>query len=165
MKRSGHLAANLVRTKLARPCTYTASGGGSAFPWGFSPALARIGSEAGLHPHPLRAGPRPPQRPPLHRGVTDRPLTQCVSRPRSALPRSKFGADFDALAALGPGDTLVVWNMDRAFRDLLHALRILEHLLARGANFHSLTDAIDTGTPFGRFAYQLINASASSSAH
>ena len=31
-------------------------------------------------------------------------------------------------------------------------------MLARGANFHSLTDAIDTGTPFGRFAYQVINA-------
>ena len=58
-----------------------------------------------------------------------------------------------ALAALRPGDTLVIWKMDRAFRSLLHALQVLEQLKARGAHFHSLTEAIDTNTPMGRFAY------------
>ena len=63
-----------------------------------------------------------------------------------------------ALAALGSGDTLVIWKMDRAFRSLINALQVLEELEARGVNFHSLTDAIDTTTPVGRFAYQITNA-------
>jgi DNA invertase Pin-like site-specific DNA recombinase len=72
-----------------------------------------------------------------------------------ARERPEFSA---ALAALQPGDTLVIWKMDRAFRSLLDALRVLEELERRGVNFHSLTDAIDTGTPVGRFVYQIRNA-------
>lgn len=72
-----------------------------------------------------------------------------------ARERPEFTA---ALAALKPGDTLVIWKMDRAFRSLLNALQVLEELESRGVNFHSLTDAIDTGTPMGRFAYQITNA-------
>lgn len=69
--------------------------------------------------------------------------------------RPEFSA---ALAALSPGDTLVIWKMDRAFRSLLDALRVLEELETRGVNFHSLTDAIDTTTAMGRFIYQVRNA-------
>lgn len=72
-----------------------------------------------------------------------------------ARERPEFAA---ALSALEPGDTLVIWKMDRAFRSLLDALRVLEELDERGVSFHSLTDAIDTGTPMGRFVYQLRNA-------
>ncbi len=63
-----------------------------------------------------------------------------------------------ALASLCPGDTLVIWKMDRAFRSLLHALQTLEKLEAGDNNIHSLTDAIDTATPVGRFTYQITNA-------
>jgi DNA invertase Pin-like site-specific DNA recombinase len=72
-----------------------------------------------------------------------------------ARERPAFAA---ALTALQPGDTLVIWKMDRAFRSLLDALKVLEELERRGVNFHSLTDAIDTGTPMGRFVYQIRNA-------
>jgi DNA invertase Pin-like site-specific DNA recombinase len=72
-----------------------------------------------------------------------------------ARDRPAFAA---VLAALRPGDTLVIWKMDRAFRSLLHALQVLEELEARGVHFHSLTDAIDTTTPMGRFVYQIRNA-------
>ncbi len=63
-----------------------------------------------------------------------------------------------ALEALNPGDKLTVWKMDRAFRSLLDALQMLEKLKAQKVAFVSLTDAIDTNTPMGRFAYQIINA-------
>lgn len=69
--------------------------------------------------------------------------------------RPQFNA---ALNALTPGDQLVIWKMDRAFRSLLDALHVLEALEQRGNAFHSLTEAIDTATPMGRFAYQIINA-------
>ena len=72
-----------------------------------------------------------------------------------ARERPQFAA---ALGRLKAGDTLVIWKMDRAFRSLLHALQVLEDFEARDINFHSLTDAIDTGTPMGRFAYQITNA-------
>jgi DNA invertase Pin-like site-specific DNA recombinase len=73
----------------------------------------------------------------------------------TAKNRPQFTA---ALNALKPGDRLVIWKMDRAFRSLLDALTILEKLEAQGNAFHSLTEAIDTQTPMGRFAYQIINA-------
>lgn len=73
----------------------------------------------------------------------------------AARERPRFAA---ALAVLRPGDTLVIWKMDRAFRSLLNALQVLEELEARAVNFLSLTDAIDTATPVGRFTYQITNA-------
>ena len=69
--------------------------------------------------------------------------------------RPQFSA---ALDALRPGDVLVIWKMDRAFRSLLHALQTLEYFDAHDVHFQSLTDAIDTHTAMGRFAYQIINA-------
>ena len=63
-----------------------------------------------------------------------------------------------ALARLGPGDTLVIWKMDRAFRSLINALNVLEDLEKRGVEFQSLTEQIDTTTAMGRFVYQLRNA-------
>lgn len=63
-----------------------------------------------------------------------------------------------ALAALEPGDTLIIWKMDRAFRSLWDALEVLAALEARNVEFQSLTDTIDTTTPMGRFAYQITNA-------
>lgn len=63
-----------------------------------------------------------------------------------------------ALKKLRPGDTLVIWKMDRAFRSLIHALSVLEELERRGVEFQSLTDQIDTTTAMGRFVYQVTNA-------
>lgn len=75
----------------------------------------------------------------------------------SAVAKSRPGFEA-ALLALAPGDTLVVWKMDRAFRSLRNALDVLEQLEVRGVEFRSLTDAIDTSTPIGRCMYQLRNA-------
>lgn len=72
-----------------------------------------------------------------------------------AKERPKFK---EALVVLRPGDTLYIWKLDRAFRSLLHALQVLEELEGRGVKFHSLTEAIDTTTPMGRFAYQITGA-------
>ena len=72
-----------------------------------------------------------------------------------AAERPQFAA---ALENLRPGDTLVIWKMDRAFRSLIHALSVLEELDQRGVEFQSLTDQIDTTTAMGRFVYQVTNA-------
>lgn len=69
------------------------------------------------------------------------------------LKRPSFQA---ALLTLEPGDTLVVWRFDRAFRSSIHAIEVLDELRSRGIEFQSITEQIDTGTPYGRFHYQMI---------
>jgi DNA invertase Pin-like site-specific DNA recombinase len=60
-----------------------------------------------------------------------------------------------APAALKPGDTLVVWKLDRLARSLSHLLALFEDFEARGVGFRSLTEAIDTTNPAGRLISQI----------
>lgn len=75
----------------------------------------------------------------------------------SAAHLSRPGFD-QVLNLLQPGDTLVVWKMDRAFRSLRHALDVLEHLEQHDIDFTVLTEGIDTSTPMGKCFYQIRNA-------
>lgn len=71
---------------------------------------------------------------------------------------AKCRPDFDAvLGVLKSGDTLVIWEMDRAFRSLRKALEILGYLAAQKIAFRSLTEHIDTLTPMGEAMYQIQN--------
>ena len=54
------------------------------------------------------------------------------------------------LKALGSGDTLVVWKLDRLVRSLSHLVAVLADLQKRGVAFLSLTEAIDTESAAGR---------------
>lgn len=63
-----------------------------------------------------------------------------------------------ALAETGRGDVLVVVRLDRLARSLSHLLAVIAELDAKGAHFRSLADPIDTATPQGRFALQLLGA-------
>src|SRR5450759_298687 len=60
------------------------------------------------------------------------------------------------LKALQPGDTLIVWKLDRLGRSLRDLITMLDDLRARGVKFRSLTEAIDTDTPTGRAMWQMI---------
>src|SRR5574343_143413 len=51
---------------------------------------------------------------------------------------------------LRKGDIVVVWKLDRLSRSLKDLLLILEKIEVCGADFQSLTEAIDTSTPGGR---------------
>jgi DNA invertase Pin-like site-specific DNA recombinase len=62
------------------------------------------------------------------------------------------------LTLLGPGDTLVVYKLDRIARSLRHLLLILDRLSAQGAQFRSLTETIDTNTAAGRMMMQIVGA-------
>ena len=64
----------------------------------------------------------------------------------------------DCLAYLKPGDTLVVWRLDRLGRSLPHLLDIVEQLRAGGAGFRSLTEGMDTGTAHGELLFHLFGA-------
>ncbi len=63
-----------------------------------------------------------------------------------------------ALRSLQPGDTLIVWKLDRLGRSMRHLVMLTEELRERGVNFRSLTDSIDTSTPMGRFFFHVMGA-------
>ena len=62
------------------------------------------------------------------------------------------------LRALGPGDCLVVYKIDRLARSMSDLLRILESVFTSGATFRSLTEPIDTRTPVGEFLLHILGA-------
>jgi len=61
-----------------------------------------------------------------------------------------------ALEMLREGDTLVVWKLDRLGRSVKHLVDLVGTLHKQGVQFKSLTDAIDTGTPSGRFFFHVM---------
>ena len=65
-----------------------------------------------------------------------------------------------ALARVGRGDILVVARIDRLARSLIHLLEVIERVEAVGGHFKSLRDPIDTSTPQGKFALQVLGAAA-----
>jgi DNA invertase Pin-like site-specific DNA recombinase len=62
------------------------------------------------------------------------------------------------LAALQPGDTLVIWKLDRLGRSLKHLLEISDMLKSRGIFLRSLTEKIDTATAAGKMLYAVLGA-------
>ena len=61
-----------------------------------------------------------------------------------------------ALELLREGDTLVVWKLDRLGRSVKNLVDLISELHRQGVQFKSLTDAIDTGTPSGRFFFHVM---------
>jgi DNA invertase Pin-like site-specific DNA recombinase len=63
-----------------------------------------------------------------------------------------------AIRALRPGDTLVVWRLDRMGRNLLDLLKRMEYLQRHGIHFRSLTESIDTSTIMGQLLLHILGA-------
>lgn len=68
---------------------------------------------------------------------------------------------FDALIEkLERSDTLVVWDLDRAFRSTVDAILTAEALRERGINFQIVSLCVDTTTPAGELLYTVMAAAA-----
>lgn len=59
---------------------------------------------------------------------------------------------------LRPGDTLVVWKLDRLGRSVQHLARMICDLNERGIEFVSVTQGFDTRTPAGRLLCHVLSA-------
>jgi DNA invertase Pin-like site-specific DNA recombinase len=57
---------------------------------------------------------------------------------------------------LREGDTLVVWKLDRLGRSVKQLFDLVSELQKQAVQFKSLTDAIDTSTPSGRFFFHVM---------
>ncbi len=64
----------------------------------------------------------------------------------------------EVLEQLRPGDTLVVWRLDRLGRSLRHLIDVVTALDERGVGFRSLRESIDTTTAGGRLVFHLFGA-------
>jgi DNA invertase Pin-like site-specific DNA recombinase len=63
-----------------------------------------------------------------------------------AVPRPEL---YRLLEQVRPGDTLVVWRLDRLGRSLRHLIDVATDLGERRVGFRSLAENIDTTTPGG----------------
>lgn len=64
----------------------------------------------------------------------------------------------EALTYLRPGDTLVVWRLDRLGRSLKHLIEIVTSLEEKGIGFQSVQESIDTTTSGGRLVFHIFGA-------
>lgn len=63
-----------------------------------------------------------------------------------------------AMKSMKPGDTLVVWRLDRLGRSLGHLIDLINRLVGKGAHFQSLNEAIDTSSSGGRLVFHMMGA-------
>jgi DNA invertase Pin-like site-specific DNA recombinase len=63
-----------------------------------------------------------------------------------------------ALGYMRPGDTLVVWKLDRLARALKQLIETVEALEGKGIGFRSLTESIDTTTAGGKLTFHIFAA-------
>jgi len=64
----------------------------------------------------------------------------------------------ELLRVLRPGDTVIVWKIDRLGRSVQHLLATIVLLQEKGVEFKSVTEAIDTRSPSGRFLLTVLSA-------
>jgi DNA invertase Pin-like site-specific DNA recombinase len=100
----------------------------------------RLRSRLHHRPAPPTPGRRPPGRRLLPGVHPDRPTLEQL------------------LDQLRPGDTLVVWKLDRLGRSLRHLVDTIAGLAERGIGFRSLQEAIDTTTPGGKLVFHVFAA-------
>jgi DNA invertase Pin-like site-specific DNA recombinase len=63
-----------------------------------------------------------------------------------------------ALEYLRPGDTLVVWRLDRLGRSLQHLVSTVNDLHEQGIGFRSIHESIDTTTSAGKLIFHIFAA-------
>jgi DNA invertase Pin-like site-specific DNA recombinase len=89
----------------------------------------------------------------LDKAGCERVFSDRASGAKAARP----GLD-EALSFARPGDTLVVWKLDRLGRSLRHLIDTIQALSERGIGFRSLQESIDTTTPGGKLVFHVFGA-------
>ena len=128
------------RTTALTPKAYEKETAMSAFKLGYARVSTLQQDEALQHDALQAAG--------CDRIFTDKASGKLESRP----------ALDELVAQARPGDTVVVWRLDRLGRSLRHLLEVVSDLEGRGVAFVSLTESIDTSTPGGRLIFHVFGA-------
>src|SRR4051812_26215392 len=75
----------------------------------------------------------------------------------SGTTEKRTGLD-ELYSHIRPGDTLVVWRLDRLGRSLRHLIETIRSLEERQIGFQSLTENIDTTTSGGKLVFHFFGA-------
>lgn len=62
------------------------------------------------------------------------------------------------IESLQPGQTLIVWRLDRLGRSLVGLVQLIDELGKRGVDFHSLCEAVNTTSSGGRLVFHIMAA-------
>jgi DNA invertase Pin-like site-specific DNA recombinase len=82
-----------------------------------------------------------------------RVFTEKASGAKEDRPQLMAALDF-----MRPGDTLVVWKLDRLARSTKQLISVVDDLDRRGIGFRSVTEAIDTTTASGQLVFHIFSA-------
>jgi DNA invertase Pin-like site-specific DNA recombinase len=93
------------------------------------------------------------QRDALAAATCERIFTDTMSGAKAERPGLR-----DALDFCRPGDTLVVWRLDRLGRSLTNLIELMAVLDERGIGFRSLSEQIDTTTSGGKLVFHIFGA-------
>ena len=63
-----------------------------------------------------------------------------------------------ALEVIRPGDTLVVWKLDRLGRSLQHLISVINKLKDQGIYFRSIQESLDTSSSAGKLIFHIFGA-------
>ncbi len=64
----------------------------------------------------------------------------------------------ELIVVIKPGDSLVVWKLDRLGRSLQHLVKLFNDLINNGINIISLQDPIDTSTSQGKLMFNIFSS-------
>ena len=62
------------------------------------------------------------------------------------------------LERLEPGDTLIVWRLDRLARSMIELVEVVQDLRSRDVTFRSLCEYIDVDSAFGELVLHILSA-------
>lgn len=89
----------------------------------------------------------------LNKAGCERIFTDTASGAKADRPGLAESLDF-----VRPGDTLVVWKLDRLGRSIRHLIDTINALQERGVGFRSITEQIDTTTSGGKLIFHVFAA-------
>lgn len=92
----------------------------------------------------------------LQREALTKAGCQKVFEDKASGTRAERPGPAKALEMLRDGDTLVVCKLDRLGRSVKQLVDLVGELHKQSVQFKSLTDAIENGTPSGRFFFHVI---------
>ena len=85
-------------------------------------------------------------------------VSYCLQLPSFSTAKVKRPGLNKLLKAIKPGDTVVVWKLDRLGRSLIHLADLLQTFKKMDVEFHSITEGINTKTSMGRFTFHIMSA-------
>ena len=89
--------------------------------------------------------------------LTQAGCTRIYTDTASGATQSRPALD-ELLEHLRPGDTIVVWRLDRLGRSLRHLVELVAMLEEQHVGLRSLTESIDTTTPGGKLIFHVFAA-------